>query len=123
MKETFSKEFERRCQENFEDQKNFLQRELVHKVEESKSMLESQFMAKVNSISDLLREEYENKLHFLASQELPSAQIAQIRQEEQAKAEMELRSQLQLKDLQLEEKIHEMNANFNLQREKDIEEL
>jgi len=57
IKTTFTKEFERRCQENFEDQKNFLQKELIAKVEESKTILESQFMSKVNHISHLLKEE------------------------------------------------------------------
>jgi len=63
LKVTFSKEFERRCQENFEHQKNFLQQELVAKVTDYKTILESQFMSKVNHISNLLKDEYESKLN------------------------------------------------------------
>jgi len=50
-------------------------------------------------------------------------QILQIRQEEQAKFEMQLSEQIKLNELQMNDIISNMNTNFNLQREKDIAEL
>lgn len=113
LKSKFSAHFDLKCQEHFEDQKNYLQKELERRISEA----ESEFILRKNE----MEQEFSDRESRM--REEFSINIQQILDEQEKTFQSKMSSQLAAKDELHRKTLREMNDNFNIQRSKDVEAI
>jgi len=106
---------------------------MIKKVDEIKIELDSQYTNKFEKYSKELRNKYEIELNDKNNEltkykesnnpNLMEEKINEARAEERSLAFIEFKKEIKKLELEYNNKIQDMNKNYNIQREKDIQDI